>query len=78
MHYMNIAKHRCMHALFIYERKLKSICTLLPTIYNSLTPKLITIEPLDLGTFELIVFGLMASIEKAAMGLLKVVLSFHR
>jgi hypothetical protein len=26
----------------------------------------------------LIVFGLMASIEKAAMGLLKVVLSFHR
>ncbi len=50
----------------------------MPTIYNRLTLKLITIEPLDLGTFELGVFGLMASIEKAAMGLLKVVLSLHR
>jgi hypothetical protein len=43
-----------------------------------LTPKPIIIEPLDLGTFELGVFGLMALIEKATMGLFRVVLSIHR
>jgi hypothetical protein len=43
-----------------------------------LTPKPIIIEPLDLGTFELSVFGLMASIEKTIMGLFRVVLSLHR
>jgi hypothetical protein len=42
-----------------------------------LTPKPIIIEPLDLGTFELGVFGLMVSIFKNAMGLFRIVMSIE-
>jgi hypothetical protein len=47
-------------------------------VYNSLTLKPITIEPLDLDTPEVGVFGSMASIKEVAMGLLKVELSLYR
>jgi hypothetical protein len=48
------------------------------TIYNSLTLKPITIEPLDLNTPELGVFGSMASTKEVAMGLFRVELSLYR
>jgi hypothetical protein len=48
---------------------------LLLNFYDSLTSKPITIEPLDLGTLKLGVFGLMASTEKLPWGFLK--LNYH-
>jgi hypothetical protein len=43
-----------------------------------LTPTPFVVEPLDVGLPKLGIFGTLTSIEKAAMRLLKIELSFYR
>jgi hypothetical protein len=51
---------------------------LLLIVYNNLTPTSVDVELVGFVTLELGVFGTLASIREATLGLLKVELSFFR
>jgi len=59
-----------------YDHKI--LMPLFLTVYNSLTLKPITVEPLDLSTSKLGVFGSMAYAKEVATGLLRIELSLYK
>jgi len=59
-----------------YDHKI--LMPLFLTVYNGLTLKPITVEPLDLGTSKLGVFGSMAYAKEVATGLLRIELSLYK